>query len=395
MTGGSLPAAKSSGLRILRNSSGEHLDQALVLVFDAGKSFTGEDVVEFQVHGSVAVVSSVLNELGTFDGLRLAEPGEFTRRALDNGCLDLTQVEALSDLIEAETESQRKQALQILSGALGKRVDGWRSKIVRSAALLEATIDFADEDVPVDVTDDVRGLLSDVICSIENEVEGSEASERVRSGFEVAIVGPPNAGKSTLLNYLAGREAAITSQFAGTTRDVIEVQMDIGGFSVTLLDTAGVREASDEIEKIGVQRAISRANSADLRIHLVIEGDTTEVEARKCDLVLTAKDDHGKYGGISGKTGYGVPNLMSSVKAFLSDRVGGSSLVNRERHRVALSNGLNLLNDAEQNLEAGPDHYDLVCEDLRSASRTLETLLGRIDVENLLDEIFSSFCVGK
>ncbi|WP_299921845.1 tRNA uridine-5-carboxymethylaminomethyl(34) synthesis GTPase MnmE [uncultured Pelagimonas sp.] len=395
LSGGELPKPRQSGLRILKRQSGEHLDQALVLVFDAGASFTGEDVVEFQVHGSVAVVSAVLDELSKIPGLRMAEPGEFTRRALENGCMDLTQVEALSDLIESETEAQRKQALRVLSGAIGQKVDIWRSKIVRSAALLEATIDFADEDVPVDVTDEVKELLQAVINSIESELCGLNAAERVRTGFEVAIVGPPNAGKSTLLNYLAGRDAAITSEFAGTTRDVIEVQMDIGGYSVTLLDTAGVRETDDQVEKIGVERALSRAKSADLRIHLVLLGESPEIDVEESDIILTAKDDLGCENGISGLTGFGVVSLLDHIRVTLSTLVSGSSLVNRERHKISLRQSLSFLREALVALESGVGEYDLVSEELRSASRNLEALMGRVDVENLLDEIFLNFCVGK
>lgn len=393
---GVLPKARSAAVRVLKDSDGLHLDEALVLVFDSGASFTGEDVIEFQVHGSVAVVSAVLRELGKLEGLRLAEPGEFTRRAMDNGRLDLTQVEALSDLIEAETESQRRQALQVLSGSLGKKVETWRSDIIRAAALLEATIDFADEDVPVDVTDEVVDLLDGTILSIGQELSGLDAAESVRTGFEVAIVGPPNAGKSTLLNYLAGREAAITSEFAGTTRDIIEVHMDVKGIAVTFLDTAGLRDTSDVIEKIGVERAIQRASDADIRIHLVPFGMQPELKVEKGDFVYTAKFDSGvTEGGISGLTGHGVVQMLAELQLELSDRVRGSSLVNRERHRIALRDGLIYLKAGRNMLVSGPDVYDLVSEELRIAARKLDALLGRVDVENLLDEIFSNFCVGK
>ncbi|MCK4712193.1 MAG: tRNA uridine-5-carboxymethylaminomethyl(34) synthesis GTPase MnmE, partial [Marinosulfonomonas sp.] len=235
---GSLPEPRVAGLRSLCDADGVLLDQALVLTFAQGHSFTGEDVAELHLHGGPATIKAVLQTLGDIDGLRLADPGEFTRRALENGCLDLAQIEGLSDLLEAETEAQRKQALRVFSGALGDKAEGWRTDLIRAAALLEATIDFADEDVPVDVTPEVSMLLDSVMTALAKEAAGVQITERIRDGFEVAIVGAPNVGKSSLLNRLAGRDAAITSEIAGTTRDVIEVRMDLNGLPVTILDTA-------------------------------------------------------------------------------------------------------------------------------------------------------------
>lgn len=288
---GKLPDHRGSSLRMVKDSDGEFIDQALVLRFDGPDSFTGEDVVELHLHGSIAIMRRTLSLLGQFQGARLAEPGEFTRRALENGRLDLVQVEGLADLIEAETEAQRKQALQVLSGALGSKIEGWRSSLIRAAALLEATIDFADEDVPVDVSDEVRGLLQTVGSELRTEIEGTKVAERIRTGFEVAIVGAPNVGKSTLLNRLAGRDAAITSNIAGTTRDVIEVRMDIAGLPVTLLDTAGIRESDDVVETLGVELALRRASHADIRVFLLEEGDEPPFQPEDKDLVLTSKAD--------------------------------------------------------------------------------------------------------
>jgi tRNA modification GTPase len=373
------------------------IDHALVLRFDAPKSFTGEDVIEFQVHGSIAVVRSVLSELGSSGLGRLAEPGEFTRRALENEKLDLTQVEGLSDLIEAETEAQRKQAVRVLSGALGVQVEGWRKDLIRAAALLEATIDFADEDVPVDVTPEVSSLLSRVSDGLAKEIAGSFVAERIRTGFEVALVGPPNAGKSTLLNRLAGREAAITSEIAGTTRDVIEVRMDLNGLPVTFLDTAGLRESEDIVETIGIERAISRAKQADIRVFLTEQDAQLPLEPLAEDIVVCAKVDlyDDAVNGVSGKTGAGVSSLLSKIQQTLEVRSDAAGLATHERHRMSMVRASQDLANAMAQLAHGPAFYDISAEELRSAIRSLETLVGRVDVENLLDEIFSSFCLGK
>lgn len=392
---GARPEYRRASLRRLYGAQGDVLDEALVLRFEAGKSFTGEDVVEFHLHGSVAIIQAVLRRLGTLDGFRMAEPGEFTRRALENGRMDLTQVEALADLIDSETEAQRRQALDLLSGALSARVGRWREATLRAVSLLEATIDFADEDVPVDVSPEVRALLTEVVQAIEAELTGLDAAERVRTGFQVAIVGPPNAGKSTLLNYLAGREAAIISEVAGTTRDVIEVRMDLGGLAVTLLDTAGLRETEDAVERIGVQRARDRAEASDLRVHLVADGMATDLQPLPGDVVLRAKADLTGGEGVSGKTGQGVPALVEAVKDRLLAKAGEAGLASRERHRLALQAGATHLHAAIGLLDSGPDLYELTSEEVRLALRRLEALLGHVDVEQILGEIFSSFCVGK
>ncbi|MFZ7091001.1 tRNA uridine-5-carboxymethylaminomethyl(34) synthesis GTPase MnmE [Primorskyibacter sp. 2E233] len=393
---GTLPASRRAGLRMLRGTNGDLLDEALVLFFEAGKSFTGETVVEFQTHGSLAVVSAILGRLAKIEGLRHAEAGEFTRRALENGKLDLTQVEALSDLIEAETEAQRRQAAEVLSGALGTLVDKWRTDIIRAASLLEATIDFADEEVPFDVSDEVRELLCGVRREVMAQLNGLEAAERVRDGFEVAIVGAPNVGKSTLLNFLAGREAAITSEIAGTTRDVIEVRMDIGGLAVTLIDTAGLRETEDAVESIGVDRAKVRAASADIRIHLLESGQSPILDVEACDLVVIAKGDvHSAANSISGLTGKGVNDLLEALKSRLLEMTAGAGVASRVRHRNVLERGLAQIDLALENLKDGPEAYDIVSEEIRVAVREMSSLLGYVDVEHLLDEIFSSFCVGK
>jgi len=394
---GKLPTHRASALRMVRDASGEFIDQALVLRFDGPDSFTGEDVVELHLHGSIAIIKRVLEELGRFEGARLAEPGEFTRRALENGRLDLVQVEGLADLIEAETEAQRKQALRVLSGALGSKVEEWRKNLIRAAALLEATIDFADEDVPVDVTGEVLELLKAVDVALESEIRGTQAAERIRNGFEVAIVGAPNVGKSTLLNRLAGRDAAITSNIAGTTRDVIEVRMDIGGLPVTLLDTAGIRETEDEIETLGVERALKRASDADIRVFLLEEDENLPFQPLDHDLVFRCKADlkRSEYPSVSGKTGEGVEELLDGIENHLGFIALGAGLATHARHAVAMETALTSLRTSSAVIERGPDEYDLVAAELRMGIRALEVLVGRIDTENLLDEIFSSFCLGK
>ena len=389
-----LTVPDSRGVRSLVDPHGGHLDDALVLVFTKGRSFTGETVVELHVHGSIAVVGAVLRVLGDDPLLRPAEAGEFTRRALENGRLDLAQVEGLADLIDAETEGQRRQALRVLSGDLGNLADGWRQKLLRAAALLEATIDFADEDVPVDVRPEARELLRSVELELQAEAEGVKFAEKLRHGFEVAIVGAPNTGKSTLLNRLAGREAAITSEIAGTTRDVIEVKMDLAGLPVTVLDTAGLRETTDIVEGIGVERAKQRAEQADLRVYLRLGDEPLGLALQPDDLVLQAKADAGPE-GISGLTGFGVDLLVTHLSEALSRRVGVIGVAVRERHRTAMLKSLGFLQAAQGAMGSDGFMEDLVAEDIRSAVRAIDSLVGRIDVEDVLGEIFSSFCIGK
>lgn len=390
------PSGRVPSLRRLHDRDGALIDEALVLFFASGQSFTGEDVVEFQTHGSPAIVAAVLDRLSTLDGVRLADPGEFTRRALENGCLDLAQVEGLADLIDAETEAQRKQAIRVFDGALGARTEAWRTDLIRAAALLEATIDFADEDVPVDVTPEVKQLTTGVLKQLIDEVAGSRAAERIRDGFEVAILGEPNIGKSTLLNALAGRDAAITSSIAGTTRDVIEVRMDLRGLPVTFLDTAGLRATSDEIEGLGIERALKRAETADLRVILTDNGALPPaLQVQPDDIVRLGKADLSDGAGVSGLTGAGVDGLINDVVAVLETKASGASLAIRARHKHALEKGAASLQMALDELEHGMQRAELAAEELRIAIRALEALVGRIDVESLLDEIFASFCLGK
>ena len=397
---GSKLTPRRPSLRRLISSDGVILDEALVLAFESGASFTGEDVVEFQCHGSPAVVDALTRELSDFSPARLAEPGEFTRRALENGCFDLSQVEGMSDLLEAETEAQRVQAFRIMQGSLSAKVNSWRKDLIRAAALIEATIDFADEDVPIDVSPEVGILMARVRADLEKEISGSFVAERIRDGFEVAIVGPPNVGKSTLLNALAGRDAAITSEFAGTTRDVIEVRMDIDGLAVTLLDTAGLRQTDDHVESLGIDLAIRRAKAADIRVFLLESGKRIEGELypQPDDIVVFGKadlDQTKSTAGVSGLHGQGVDQLIRQISDVLSSRSALAQSAVRQRHRVAMRQAVTFLSSAEDLLEDYQNTSELLAMELNGTVHALNSLIGQVGVEDLLDEIFSSFCLGK
>lgn len=392
---GSLPAERMASVRVLRDTAGEVIDEALVIVFGEGSSFTGEPTVEFQTHGSMAVVARLASSLSGFPGVRPAEAGEFTRRALENDRLSLLQVEGLADLIDAETDLQRQQALVGFTGRSGELIQSWREDLIRAASLLEAVVDFGDEDVPVDVSDDVRFCLNRFVGSARKELGGVVAAARVKSGFEVAIIGSPNVGKSTLLNYIAGRDVAITSDIAGTTRDVIEVRVDLSGMAVTFLDTAGLRETSDVVEGLGVSRARRRAEEADLRIVLLGEGEEVLPGLVDGDIVVQGKSDVSGGEGVSGVTGEGVAGLLARVEAVLSERVSDAGVLSWGRHEVRARNAVCSVERAFEQLEFGPDNYVLVSEEVRAALRQLDGLIGKVDVEDLLDSIFLSFCIGK
>lgn len=394
--GGTLPDHRSTRLTTLRSADGRVLDQALVLYFREGASFTGEDVVELHVHGSIAVVDLVLRALAEIGLSRIAEPGEFTRRALLNDRLDLTQVQGLADVIDAETGEQHRQAMRVFEGELSRRVNAWRTDLIRAAALIEAVIDFADEDVPVDVVPEVRALVGSVAASIRSEVQGVRAAERIRSGFTVAIIGEPNSGKSTLLNALTRSDAAIVSEIPGTTRDVIEVRMNVGGYVLSFLDTAGLRATDDRIELLGIERAIARSETADLRIFLH-DGETPPswpIEVRPGDVVVRSKIDLVQgASGISSVSGEGITDLMGRVSCELSKRSEGAGLVSRERDRLALVSALETLEGVSKRIDGLS--AELIAADLRAAMTSLRGIIGGIDTEALLGEIFSSFCIGK
>ena len=383
-------------LRVIYGLDGSFIDQALILTFQAPNSFTGENVVELHLHGSSAVVSATIDLLNNIKGLRLAEAGEFTRRSLDNGKIDLAQVEGLADLIDAETDAQHKQAARVFTGALGRKTKEWRDTLIKAAALLVATIDFSDEEVPEEVTSEVETLINTVLTELDKEIVGVHTAERIRAGFEVAIVGAPNLGKSTLLNFLVGRDAAITSDISGTTRDIIEVKLNLRGLPITILDTAGIRESVDVVEEIGISRALERSNLCDLRIVLSEDGMyPSGLVPKQTDIVCSAKDDDGKRGGVSGKTGAGVDNLKHNIWTYLNNKTQDVGIATRERHRTSMVDAKQFLNNATVLLRSGPEYYDVTAEEIRAATHALDSLIGRIGIENILDEVFSSFCLGK
>lgn len=399
---GPLGPARSANLREIKDpESASVLDEAIVLHFEEGQSFTGEKIVEFQTHGSLAVVDALLKVLGQREGFRLAHPGEFTKRALLNDRMDLSQVEGLSDLIEAETEAQLKQSLLIMQGELSEKTSEWRSKLLKIMGNMEASIDFDDEDVPDDLLRSLSSEIKEVIASLNKEMSGSEAARLIKDGFKIAIVGKPNAGKSTLLNALAGKDAAITSEIAGTTRDVIEVRMDISGYPVTLMDTAGLRDSEDEIEKLGVDLALLRAEEADLRIILAEQkldlGDLKITPADR-DLIVHSKSDLDRepFGiSVSATAGLGIDDLISKVGDVLENSMSGASSMVRQRHIDALNDAISNLESAHREIEGGDFDVEICAESVRRSLRSLEVLIGKVDVEHVLGDIFSNFCIGK
>ncbi|MBN8292224.1 tRNA uridine-5-carboxymethylaminomethyl(34) synthesis GTPase MnmE [Rhodobacter sp. NTK016B] len=391
---GFVPAEREVRWARFRDATGSVIDTGLVLAFEQGRSFTGERVCEFQVHGSVAVAGAMLRACLAVEGVRAAEAGEFTRRAFLNGRMDLTEVEALADLIDAETDAQRRQALSVMDGSARAMVEGWREDLLQSLAMMEAALDFADEELPDDLTEHVVSPLRSVQGSLQRQLAGRRASESVRSGFEVAIIGRVNAGKSTLLNALAGRDAAITSSRAGTTRDVIEVRMELDGLAVTLIDTAGLRESDDEIEQTGIERGQSRAARADLRVFLQSSPDEEPVNVVDGDIVALSKADLWGIEGLSAQNGQGISDLVGRITDELRDRAQDSSVFTRERHFDKLTRAQERIDAALDALGRGVD-WDLVSEDVKAGIRALDGIIGRVDVEDVLGRIFASFCIGK
>ncbi len=444
LAGRPLPPPRQARLtRFIDPETGEAIDRGLLLWFPGPASVTGEDLAELHLHGGRAVIAAAVEALGRMAGLRPAEAGEFTRRAFDHGKLDLSEVEGLADLIAAETEAQRRQALRQMEGALSARIGSWRFRLIRALAHFEAEIDFPDEDLPGgnqgdgdqaggDQTGGVAGAVAPEIAAVGAEIAqalgDSHQGERLREGFQIAIVGPPNVGKSSLLNALARRDVAIVAETAGTTRDVLEVHLDLGGYPVTLADTAGLRAVADDgddnadgadaIEAEGMRRARARAQAADLTLavfdHRAWPAPNPETVAllngpslivlNKADLspIGPKTTDPGGPGGpssallVSAKTGQGLERLLEALEGAASEglgrsgNAGSSTVITRARQRQALEDCRAALMRAE---DAGP--VELTAEDLRLALRALERVAGRVDVEDILDVVFRDFCIGK
>lgn len=401
-----LPQAKRAALTYIYDAGGALIDQGIVLHARAPHSYTGEDTLELYLHGGPAVIDHALRALTSVPGVRLAEAGEFTRRAFENGKLDLTEAEGVADIIEAETASQKAQALRQLSGGLTDIYDGWREELTGVLALVEVMIDFPDEgDVPEDTLHPILSRLDKVIADIESGLGDRGVGERIRDGFRIAIVGPPNAGKSSILNRLARREAAIVTDIAGTTRDVVEVRLVLGGQVVWIADTAGLRETEDVVEAEGVRRARRAAAEADLRIH-VIDGAAPSpppgpVESQ--DIVVFNKADSrlailAPDGAlpISAVSGEGIGKLESWIAGFVSGRAASveAPVITRARHREKLTAGLSSLKAARSALRDDIG-AELAAEDIRMALRHLSSVIGRVDVEDVLGAVFSKFCIGK
>lgn len=403
------PARRLVRAHLRDSEGGEALDDGLAAWFAGPASFTGEDVAEFHLHGGRAVVAAVLAALGGLPGLRPAEPGEFTRRAYENGKMDLTAAEGLADLVAADTSAQRRQAIRQMRGELGAVYEGWRRRLLAGLAHLEAAIDFADEDLPAGLIDGVRREAEGLRREIAAHLADGRRGERLRDGVHVAIVGPPNAGKSSLLNLLARRDVAIVAETAGTTRDVIEVHLDLGGYPVIVADTAGLREGGDAIESEGVRRATARAAEADLKLAVFDATRWPEADGRAAALVdrdsvvVVNKADLASPApplsvngiealAVSVKTGAGIEALLGRLAGAVAERcpAAGAPAMTRVRHRRALEDCLAGLERFLTVAEA-----ELAAEDLRLAARSLGRITGRVDVEDVLDVIFRDFCIGK
>ncbi len=412
LTGSNLPVPRVATLKKFNKNGQKNLiDEGVIIWFPGPNSYTGEDLAEFHVHGSRAVINAMHTAISKIKNCRLAEPGEFTKRAFQNGRINLLKAESIADLISSETEIQRKQAVKIMSGRSSEKFNSWREKLIKILSNIEAKIDFPEEDLPKNIMRDIQKISNNVLAEIKKTLNDQKVGERIREGFKIAIVGPPNSGKSSLLNYLSKRDAAIVSEIAGTTRDVIETHLNLDGYPVIVSDTAGIRSSKNEIEKKGIKIALKRAEDADLRLVIVsaINADFTGVlktllkknsilVLNKSDLIkkkLNNKFKKYEHVLISIKKDLNLNKLIKKIKSKLKRQFSTSEeiLITRERHRENLINCVHHLEKFHK--KKSVQDFDKAAEDLRLATRHLGMIVGKVDVEELLGSIFNDFCIGK
>ena len=412
LTNASIPEPRVATLRkINKINTSELIDEGIILWFPAPDSYTGEDMAEFHIHGSKAVIDALHSSISQIENCRLAEPGEFTKLAFQNGKINLLKAESIADLISAETEIQRQQAVKIMDGQSSETFNNLRTKLLKILSNIEAKIDFPDEDLPQDILNNTKKISSEVILSIKKILNDQRVGERIREGFKIAIIGPTNAGKSSLLNLLSNRDVAIVSEIAGTTRDVIETHLNIEGYPVVVSDTAGIRDSKNEIEKKGIKLALDNAENADLKLIIIdaksidFKGVLKELLDEKAILVVNKSDllkedlsseiKNFEHVLISVKNNFNVEDLIIKIKNKLKNKFITSEdiLITRERHRQHLEKCLNYLKRFEEKNEA--QDFDKAAEDLRLATRHLGMIVGKVDVEEILGSIFNDFCIGK
>ena len=398
--------------KIRKINSREVIDEGIILWFPGPKSYTGDDMLEFHVHGSRAVIDALLNEISKIEKCRVAEPGEFTKNAFQNGKISLLEAESIGDLISSETEIQRRQAIDIMSGIQGKKYEGWREKLLKVLSNIEAKIDFPDEDLPQNILSNIKNTTLTVSQEIKKALDDKKVGERIREGFKISILGPSNAGKSSLLNYLSRRDVAIVSEIAGTTRDVLETHLNLDGYPVILSDTAGIRDAKDEIEKRGIKLALKKSENADLNIVVIepksghftgvlkglISSENTILVINKSDLAPQAEFENYKNLNpiiISVKEEKNLDKLILEIRNRLKNKFLSTvdTIITRERHRQHLIQCLSYLNSFKEKKDI--QEFDKAAEDLRLATRHLGMIVGKIDVEEVLGSIFNDFCIGK
>jgi len=412
LTNENLPKARVATLKkINKINTSELIDEGIILWFPGPESYTGEDMAEFHVHGSKAVIDALHSSISQIENCRLAEPGEFTKLAFQNGKINLLKAESIADLISAETEIQRQQAIKIMNGKSSEIFNDLREKLLKILSNVEAKIDFPDEDLPVDVLKNIKKISNEVILSIKKILNDQKVGERIREGFKIAIIGPTNAGKSSLLNHLSKRDVAIVSEIAGTTRDVIETHLNIDGYPVVVSDTAGIRDSKNEIEKKGIKLALDKAENADLKLIIVdaksidfkgvlrkLMDENAILVVNKSDLLkkdLSSEIKNFDHVLISVKNNLNIENLILKIKDKLKNKfiTNEDILITRERHRQHLEQSLNYLKNFEEKNEA--EDFDKAAEDLRLATRHLGMIVGKVDVEEILGSIFNDFCIGK